>query len=67
MDRELRLDRTRSASLRTPTATLQFLTCEAAVEHWRKLAADDQAQTALSLTTGELYQPEEINLIRFVE
>lgn len=67
MPREIYVDRKRAASLRMPTQTMQFPTCEAAVEHWRKLPPDIQAHTALFLTTGELYQPAEIEMIRFVQ
>jgi hypothetical protein len=65
MDRGIYINRKSAASLRTPTSTLQFLRCEAAVDHWRKLPADEQAHAALALATGELYQPAEIEMIRF--
>lgn len=65
MVREIYVDRKRAASLRMPTETLQFLTSEAAVNHWRKLPANEQAHAALALATGEVYQPPEIELIRF--
>jgi hypothetical protein len=35
MDRAIYINRKCAASLRTPTSTLQFLNCEAAVAHWR--------------------------------
>jgi hypothetical protein len=50
---------------RTVTSTLEFLTAEAAVNRWRKLPANEQAYAALSLVTGEVFQPSEIELIRF--
>ena len=65
MDREIYVDRKRSASLRTPMATLQFLNADTAINHWRNLPTDEQDHAALVLDTGETYQPAEIPLIRF--
>ncbi len=65
MDRGIYINRKAAASLRTPTSTLQFLNCEAAVDHWRKLPAEEQARTTLALATGGLYPPAEIEMIRF--
>jgi hypothetical protein len=65
VDRGIYINRKSAASLRTPTSTLQFLNSEAAVDHWRKLPAEEQARAALTLATGELYQPAEIEMIRF--
>jgi hypothetical protein len=65
MDRGIYINRKSAASLRTPTSTLQFLSCEAAVDHRRKLPAEERARAALALATGELYQPADIEMIRF--
>ena len=65
MDREIYIDRKCSASLRTRISTMQFLTAEAAVAFWRKLSSDEQSHSVLVLVTGEIYQPAEIELIRF--
>ena len=46
MDRGIYINRKSAASMRTPTSTLQFLSCEAAVDHWRKLPAEEQARAA---------------------
>jgi hypothetical protein len=65
MDRGININRKAAASLRTPTSTLQFLDSKAAVDHCRKLTAEQKAHTALALATGELYQDAEIENIRF--
>ena len=65
MERVIDLDRKQGAVLRDPSSTLQFLNVEHAVNHWRNLPADQQSHTVLVLDGGQIFQPTEIELIRF--
>jgi hypothetical protein len=65
MEQEIFVDARQGASLRDQSSTVQFLNVERAISHWRQLSPHQQSHTLLALDSGQIYQPAEIELIRF--